>query len=406
MKALLRRMFELFKRASYVVRAAGWAVLLGILETVGSKRGRRVLGVVAISGAVLGLLFSRPVRSLEPNEIGIRVNRLTGGVSDHRQGWVWVLPALHELRRYPLRDQIYRPEKGARSKGAAPYQSIEGLAIGVDVSVRYALDPQRIRSVALGLPENISRTLIEPVIDGVLHRTFSGHTIREIFSSKRTEIEAKVRDELGVLLARDGVVVREVFLGNVDLPQEYRKGLDKLLAEELRAEKMQYTLALKKKQVSQSELEALADKVRREKSAEAAAQEQIIAARGRAEAMKHVLPLKEKEIEQKRLEAEATRVTRLKLAQADAEARRIEASGEADSRRKLAEAEAYRLEVTGKAASEQLARDGMLIAKNPLLIQKTLADKLSDKIQVIIAPPSNNGFFANSLLGTGKAGAR
>ena len=36
----------------------------------------------------------------------------------------------------------------------------------------------------------------------------------------------------------------------------------------------------------------------------------------------------------------------------------------------------------------------MLIAKNPLLIQKTLADKLSDKIQVIIAPPQAGGFFA------------
>jgi hypothetical protein len=55
--------------------------------------------------------------------------------------------------------------------------------------------------------------------------------------------------------------------------------------------------------------------------------------------------------------------------------------------------------VTGKANAEQLARDSALIAKNPLLIQKTLADKLSDKIQVIVAPPSAGGFFAGGLLG-------
>jgi hypothetical protein len=41
----------------------------------------------------------------------------------------------------------------------------------------------------------------------------------------------------------------------------------------------------------------------------------------------------------------------------------------------------------------------VLIARNPLLIQKTLADKLSDKIQVIVAPPSAGGFFAGGLLG-------
>ncbi|MFY0580509.1 hypothetical protein ACN28S_45315 [Cystobacter fuscus] len=57
------------------------------------------------------------------------------------------------------------------------------------------------------------------------------------------------------------------------------------------------------------------------------------------------------------------------------------------------------MDVTGKAASEQLARDAELISRNPLLIQKTLADKLSDKIQVIIAPPQAGGFIAGNLLG-------
>jgi hypothetical protein len=41
-----------------------------------------------------------------------------------------------------------------------------------------------------------------------------------------------------------------------------------------------------------------------------------------------------------------------------------------------------------------------LITKHPLLIQKTMADKLSDKITVIIAPPSTDGgFIAAGLLG-------
>jgi uncharacterized membrane protein YqiK len=103
---------------------------------------------------------------------------------------------------------------------------------------------------------------------------------------------------------------------------------------------MRYTLELKDKQVKQSELEAQAEKVRREKAAEAAGQEQIIAAKAQAEAMKHVLPFKQKQIEQRGLEAEAEKVARIKGAEATAQARRIEAAGEADSRQKLADAEA------------------------------------------------------------------
>jgi hypothetical protein len=50
-----------------------------------------------------------------------------------------------------------------------------------------------------------------------------------------------------------------------------------------------------------------------------------------------------------------------------------------------------------------MAREGVLVTRHPLLIQKALADKLSDKIQVIIAPPpADNSFIAGRLLGGGQ----
>lgn len=92
----------------------------------------------------------------------------------------------------------------------------------------------------------------------------------------------------------------------------------------------------------------------------------------------------------------------MRRAQGNAQARRIEADGEAKARQRLAEAEAYRLEKVGKANAEQMEREGALVSRHPLLIQKALADKLSDKIQVIIAPPpADGGFIGARLLGEG-----
>ena len=119
--------------------------------------------------------------------------------------------------------------------------------------------------------------------------------------------------------------------------------------------------------------------------------------------MAHVLPFKQKQIEQRRLEAEAEKTSRIKTSEGAAQARVIEAAGEADSRRKLADAEAYRQEVVGKIATAQMERDGVVISRHPLLIQKTMADKLSDKVSVIIAsPPASGGFIGASLLGMDK----
>jgi regulator of protease activity HflC (stomatin/prohibitin superfamily) len=360
-----------------------------------SIRHRPDLLIVAGLAGVLFLAYHfPPIALLEPDEIGVRTNRWTGTSETLDGPWIVAVPGIQRLDRISVAERIYHPTTAASASGEAPFQSVEGLSVGLDVTLRWALDRDRVRHATV-------RTIdLDPAIDGAIRRVIARHTVREIFSSGRAEIEDEVRQELARVLSTEGGVVRGVVLGKVDLPKEYRAGLEQLLTEELAAEKMRFTIEKKAKEVKEKELEAEADKVKREKAAEAAGEEEIIAAKARAEAMKHVLPFKEKEIEQRRLEGEAAKVARLKDAEAQAEARKIEAQGEADSRRVLADSDAYRAEVLGKVASEALARDAALVEKNPLVIQKTLADKLSDKISVIIAPPSaSGGFIANSLIG-------
>ncbi|HKX43456.1 MAG TPA: SPFH domain-containing protein [Burkholderiaceae bacterium] len=386
---------EAFSRGASALRG-------GAARTGGTLLNSRAVIVTTLVAAVgaYALVTHPPIRTVARGDVGVRTNNLTGGTSEFREGSVMVIPALHELRSYPLRDQVYRPTQGRRADGEAPFQSVEGLSLGVELSVRYALDGSRIVSIARNLPDDVAGEIVQPAVQGVIYKVFTRYTVREIFSSKRVEIQQAIETELRTKLAADGIVLRNVQIGKVDLPADYRRGMDALLAEELQTEKMRYTLELKEKQVAETELVAKAEKVRRETAASAAAAEQVIAARAQEEAMKHVLPFKQKQIEQRQFEAEAEKVARIKSAEGSAQARRIEAQGEADSRQKLADAEAYRMDRVGKIASEQMARDGALLSKHPLLIQKTVADKLSDKIQVIIAPPGSSGqFIAAGLVG-------
>ncbi|WP_017462436.1 prohibitin family protein [Dyella ginsengisoli] len=355
-----------------------------------------VLALIAVGG--YELYRHPPIATVGPQQVGVRLNAWTGSVTEVGEGVCLMIPGIHSLRTFPLQDQIYRPERSAKANGSAPFQSSEGLSIGVELAIRYAVDPATLPKVAKSLPDHIGHDLVEPLVQGVIYKVFTRYTVREIFSTKRQEIQGVIESELKPMLAADGIVLRNVMMGNVDLPPDYRDGMNKVLATELETEQMQYTLQLKAKQVQESRLQAEAEKAQRETAAEAAADEQVIAAKGQEEAMKHVLPFKRKQIEQRELEAEAESAARIRAARGEAEARRIEAAGEADSRRKLADADAYRLEQIGKVNSEQLERDGGLIDKHPLLIQKTLADKLSDKISVIIAPPPATGGFIGQAL--------
>jgi len=401
LKALARAVRDTFAgRASRSALAAADAARRGAERALtGLAAAKTAILVLAALGAAAYLVYRHPpLRNVERGEIGVRSNRLTGGVSEWREGSVLVLPGLHELRVYSLRDRVYRPAQVSRADGAAPLQSTEGLSLGVDLTFRYALDPAKVAGLPRNLPDNLGADIVEPAVEGVIYKVFAHHTVREIFSTQRVEIQQAIEAELKPRLAADGIILRGVLMGKVDLPPDYRRGMEALLAEELASDKMRYTLELKEKRVKETELEGEAQKVRREKAAEASAREQVIAARAQEEAMKHVLPFKQRQIRQRQLEAEAERAFRIRSAQGSAQARKIEAVGEAEARQKLADAEAYRLERVGKVNAEQMAREGALVTAHPLLIQKTLADKLSDKIQVIIAPPPADGSFVGGAL--------
>lgn len=357
-----------------------------------------LLILTAVTAAGYAVVTHPPLQAVPHGQAALRTNQFSGGTSEFREGSFLRIPGLHEVRLFPLRDQSFHPAAIAKANGPSPLQSVEGLSLGLDMNVRWAVDDERLAELSRKLPDNIEAEVITPAVQAVVYKQIAKHTVREIFSSQRAEIAAALEAELRVKLASDGIVLRSVQIGSVDLPEDYRRGMDRLLADSLASERMRYTLEISEKKVKETEFEAAADKVRRETAAEAAGREQIIAAKAQEEAMKHVLPFKQKQIEQRALEAEAENASRIKQAEGAAKARRIEVAAESEARQKLADAEAYRLAQVGKATASQMATEGELLTKHPLLVQKAMADKLSDKVQVIIAPPGSGGFIGSALL--------
>ena len=376
--------------------AAGVRIFLGA-----AWRRRLRLVIVALLGALGYALYAHPLlATVRRGEVLVRINQFDGSAHAYSAGTVLLVPGVHQVRRYPTQDQVYRPTESAHASGPAPFQSNEGLSIGVHLTVRWAFNRAGIAHFSKEYPEDLNADLVRPAVQGVVYPLVARHSVREIFATQREQIQKEIATELAPKLAALGLVLRGVDMGQVDLPETYRLQMEKLIAEELETQKVQYTLQLKEAQVKETQLAAEADKLRRQKAAEAASEEQVIAARAQEETMKHILPFKQKQIEQRQLEAQAEKLARIRTAEGAAEARRIEAKGEADSRQTLADAEAYRLEIVGKSNAGQMEREGALIARYPLLIQKTLADKLSDKVQVIIAPtPPAGEFLGANLVG-------
>jgi regulator of protease activity HflC (stomatin/prohibitin superfamily) len=157
-------------------------------------------------------------------------------------------------------------------------------------------------------------------------------------------------------------------------------------------------LEVKQKMVREAELEADALKARQIKAAEGQAAITVLQAKAQADAMQHTLPLKEKQIQQSRLEAEARKEATVKNAEAMAEAKVIDSKAELQKRKLMNEAEDDRIRRTAGADAERMKLEASVLTANPLLIQKIIAEKLSDKVQIMMVPNDGKFFFANDVL--------
>jgi regulator of protease activity HflC (stomatin/prohibitin superfamily) len=288
-------------------------------------------------------------------------------------------------------------------------QAREGLNIGLAVSVRFRLEPKKLDSIHTNLPQPVGEQVVAPVVATIYRQLAPNYITREIFATKREELRTKAAELITARLASDGIVVREVLLRDLVLPAEYAKGLEGLLLKEQENERLGTEQEIKGKEVKIAELEAEAQKAREVKQAEAQAQVRVLQAKAESDAMQYTLPLKQKQIEQSKLEAEARKESTLQNAEAAAQAKIIDSKAEIERQKNLADAEANRIRVTADADanrirvtaaadSERMKFEAAVLKSNPMLIQKIIAERLSDKLQIMMVPVDGKNFFANDVF--------
>jgi regulator of protease activity HflC (stomatin/prohibitin superfamily) len=385
--------------------------------------------------ALVPFLLAGSMSVVPDGYAGVRVSEISGvQPGTLYPGLHLVTPFVEHIATYDLRDHIYATSayagKVAESKAAAgtvehkaevlTVQAREGLSMGIGVAVRYRLDAQKLGFIHQNVPQPVEPEVIAPIVSSIFRDVAAEYVVRDVFTLHRTEFESRAAKAITERLAADGIVVKEVTLRDVQLPVEYAKGLESLLLKEQESERMVFETEIKQKEVKIADLEAEGQKARDIRQAEGQAQVRVLQAKAEADAMQYTLPLKEKQIEQSRLEAEARKEATIQnaqaaadskvidskaelerrkyLAEADAQTKLTDGKAEAEKRRMLAESDANTIRVTAAADSERLNLEAAALRSNPMLIQKMIAERLSDKLQIIMVPMDGKNFFAGDVL--------
>ena len=379
----------------------------------------KLLAIAALAG-----LLRESIVVVPDGQAAIRISEISGV----RPGTLYagthlVVPLVQHAVLFDVRDQVFSTSAlGVRGQKEQllNVQAREGLQVGLAVTVRYRIDPSRLAYIQANLPQPVDEQVVAPVVLSTFHALAPNYVVRDVFATKREEFRSKAAQTIATRLASDGIIVKEVLLKQVELPEEYAKGLEDLLLKEQEDDRTSVEAEIEQKRVAIAASQAEAQKVRDVKHAEADAQSQVIMAKAQADAMVYTLPLKQKQIEQSRLEAEAKKQTTLEDADAQAQAKVIDSKAEQQRQGLLADSEANRIRVlaqaqrerenleadaaanrirlTSQAEAEQMQLQAAALKSNPLLVQLTVAQRLSDKVQIMMVPNDGKFFFTNDVL--------
>jgi regulator of protease activity HflC (stomatin/prohibitin superfamily) len=355
-----------------------------------------------VAFALVPLLLGSSIVVVPDGMAGVRISQISGA----RPGTLYagihfVVPLVQRVALFDVRDHVFSTvaTESAKHKGEVlQVDAREGLSLGLAVVVRYRIDPQRLDYIQSNLPQPIDEEIVAPVVSSAFRELAPNYIVRDIFSIKREEFRQRAAGIITQRLAGDAIVVKEVLLRQVLLPPEYARGLEDLLLKEQEDDRTSVEANIEQKRVKVAEYQAEAAKVRQVKRAEGDAQSRVIQAKAESDAMQYTLPLKQKQIEQSRLEAQARKEATVENAEAEAQAKVIDSKAELERRKLLAEAEANRIRLTSGAEAEQLRLEGIALKANPLLIQKIIAERLSDKVQIMMVPMDGKFFFTNDVL--------
>ena len=392
--------YDAILRINYQRALAGGATNLTV---PGPLRWRTSLALAMLAWGPL--LIGLSIVIVPSGMAGVRVSQVQGTLAGTLYPGVhFITPLMERVELFDTRDQLFTTgalEDGKNSGNKAQplaVQAKEGLTLGLAITVRYRVEPKRLDYIEANLPLPIEREIVPPVVASVWRELVPNYTVRDVFAARREEVRAKAASIISQKLAADGIVVKEVMLRDIQLPEEYAKGLETLLLKEQEDDRMGVETDIQQKQVRIAELQAEANKVQEVKQAEGQAQVHVLQAKAEADAMQYTLPLKEKQIQQSKLEAEARKESTIKNAEAAAQAKVIDSKAEMERRNLLADAEANRIRVTAAADAERMKGEAAVLKQNPLLINKIVAERLSDKLQIMMVPADGKFFFANDVL--------
>lgn len=132
----------------------------------------------------------------------------------------------------------------------------EGLMAGLDISILYKIDPTKADEIYKTLCVDYANVVISPVLRNVARDVIANYGSEDLYSVNRGKIASDIAFQLREKYSQRGILLENVLLRDVSLPEEVTAAIDKKISAKQAAEEMQYVLQKEKQESERKRVEA------------------------------------------------------------------------------------------------------------------------------------------------------
>lgn len=245
-----------------------WLIFFGVLFVTlarASKHGIPSQGsiftlLVLLIAAITLSALSAGVVFINPEERGIVLSALSPkGYREQplQPGLRWIVPFFEQVKRYPISRQTYTmsstPQEGSvLGDDSIRARTKDGQEVYIDASVIFAIDPARVIELHIAWQDRYAEQLVRPLTRGIIRDMVSQYGVEEIVSTKRSEMENKITEELGKKLQENNLVLVDFVLRNIHFSEEYAKAVEQKQIAEQMALQARFVVEQKKQEAEQA----------------------------------------------------------------------------------------------------------------------------------------------------------
>ncbi len=287
-----------------VVAALSWLLAIGAIVFLGVTIVRqgsvgRVIPLV-IGGVILALVLttvSAGLVDIESREVGVVANPFQQQTEPRglrpeplQAGLHWIVPFVESVHTYSISRDTYTMssttgEGQVSGDDSVPARTKDGQQVQIDASVIYAIDPTKVIQLHVTWQDRYVDSVVRPVARAAIRDAVSQYGIEEVVSSKRAELEAKIRDTIAEGLSGQNLIMSEFLLRNITFSDEYAAAVEQKQIAEQQAQQAQLVVEQRKQEAEQARQVAQGVADAAVISAQGAADARLIQAEAEAKAL-------------------------------------------------------------------------------------------------------------------------